>query len=930
MLHFKKLKHSTRTALLFAFGILFIISLTVLLSWFFFLREINQLEVNSTYKAAQQTQEVITIKLDNMAKRSLDWASREDTYNLFMRSQNDPTNVLIDREILKTNDLDFVAFFSNTGLFINSIHIDRDTNTIHYITSKSLNESNDGSHSDILRLIQLFSSQQNFRSHNLTHSSVFLLNDNPIMITMTPIMAPKAGPILNPGYMVWLKYLNDFIPYNIFANSLNTVSILKIERLPSTIAAELRAKQATQSVINEHDIDIYIPLLNDFTNLSPAVLKVSAYREYFHNSRVALLWLSTSCLFCGFLICLFIFRDVRQDLIKRIQPLERGLRRLTQQTDSAHLLETTHEHDEIGMVTDIVNKLISERQDTNQALEQVENKFSAVFENASQPMMMIYKNRVLSANQATANLLGFDSISNLIGNHLDDMIVKQKQMMGGEFFSSNLKKGIYQFESELIGDYGWTVPCKLDITQIDHHGSLAMLVCITDISERKQHETKIKRLIFNDSLTGLFNRYALINRIQPVLKTLNSHSRFALIYINLDHFKTINDTFGHGIGDRVIKAVALKLSMECHLDSDTTLARLAGDEFIVFIPELKSLYQPIRLAHELRKLIQLPLNIDALTLEISSTISVIIGGKEYTTVEDLLRCADFAITKAKRKNKSIQVFSYKMYREALDNLTIQKDLPDAIKRGEVEAIFQPIVSCHTGEIMGFEALARWHHPELGAISPARFIPIAEELNLIIELGEQMLRKASRFIARINRMQQEIGHQSLSVHVNFSAHHFTSTTLIPRLKETLVQNNISPKDLVIEITESMLIDRPAESVKRMNQIKELGVGLALDDFGTGYSALNTLCQYPLDIVKLDRSFVLRLMEGQQGEILVRAIVNMARDLNLTMVAEGVETRAQMMKIRALGVNEIQGYYYYKPMPEKDIISLFEHNPATYLQ
>lgn len=433
--------------------------------------------------------------------------------------------------------------------------------------------------------------------------------------------------------------------------------------------------------------------------------------------------------------------------------------------------------------------------------------------------------------------------------------------------------------------------------------------------------------MFNDSLTGLSNRYALIQRMQPVLKQLTDNHRFALLYINLTRFRAINDTFGHEIGDGVIKTIALRLEQEYDASGPATLARIGGDEFVIFIPQIATVYQPVRLSHKIQHRLLQPLIIDGVSLEISTTISVIIGGKEYKTVEDVLRCADFAMSKAsKKQSKRIQVFSHRMYQEALETLAIQRDLPSAIRNGQIKPVFQPIVCCDSGEIVGFEALARWQHKERGAISPCRFIPMAEESNLIVELGEQVLTQACQFIQHLNQMRSAQQKPALSVHVNFSAHHFSSTALLDNLVSTLEKTKLSPEQLVIEITESMLIERPAESVKRMEQIKQLGVNLALDDFGTGYSALNTLCQYPLDVVKLDRSFVLRLMDGQQGEALVRAIINMAKDLNLPMVAEGVETHEQMLKIKALGVSEIQGFYYYRPMPAEEVFALFEKNAA----
>jgi EAL domain-containing protein (putative c-di-GMP-specific phosphodiesterase class I) len=247
-------------------------------------------------------------------------------------------------------------------------------------------------------------------------------------------------------------------------------------------------------------------------------------------------------------------------------------------------------------------------------------------------------------------------------------------------------------------------------------------------------------------------------------------------------------------------------------------------------------------------------------------------------------------------------------------------LPHAIRNDHLIAYFQPIVDAQHGRMVGIEALARWNHPEQGFISPAKFIPIAEEGPLILELGEKILFQACHIGHQLNQNRQAAGLSPLLIHVNLSARHFASHTLLPTLEETLRITQMPPEQLAIEITETMLLESPRESIRRMQRIKQLGIHLALDDFGTGYSALNTLCQYPIDVVKLDRSFVLRLMEGKQGELLVRAIINMARDLGLDVIAEGVETQAQQQRLCALGIREIQGFYYYRPMSAGDLMAL----------
>ena len=328
--------------------------------------------------------------------------------------------------------------------------------------------------------------------------------------------------------------------------------------------------------------------------------------------------------------------------------------------------------------------------------------------------------------------------------------------------------------------------------------------------------------MFNDSLTGLFNRYALMQRMKPIIGQLTEETQqFALLYINLDRFRAVNDSFGHDVGDQVIKAVALRLNIECETDTSLTLARIAGDEFIVFMPYIGTHIRPLRMSYQLHKLIEQPLVIDGISLEISSTISVIIGGKEYSSVEDILRCADFAMNKAKSSGKPVQTFSYNMYQEALETLAIQRDLLSAIRDGQIQPVFQPIVRADTSDASGFEALARWHHQEFGPISPARFIPLAEESNMIVELGEQILRQSCLFIKDFNSQREKLGLSSMMVHVNFSAHHFSNNTLIEHLRELLEETQVNPRHIVIEITESMLIERPTESVRRMQQLKEMG-------------------------------------------------------------------------------------------------------------
>lgn len=914
MLSSKNIKLSTRTALLFCGGLFLIISLSVSLTWFFFLREINDLELDETIQTNQQAQQTIQIKLEDMARRSADWAFWDESYKLTTQGDSSFHERNLNADSLKNNDTDLMLFLSRRGEFVDGARLNAAQDTSLEISPVIIKEliSERGIGRQLTQVLHTS------RPDLQPIAGIISLWNDPMLITLTPITAGNTSTDIG-GWLIWAKRIHLFFPERYAKVLMDNTQLLNIapSALPPAINAALLTQQKRyMHLLSDDEITVF-STLNDINQQPVAIIENNAPRSYYQSGRHALYVLAISCLFSGILISLLFFHELRRTLGERLHTLESGLKRLVQD-DFTELLHTDDGKDEISMVSQVVNKLLTTKLATNDALEEVENKLSAIYENANQPMLIAYENRILSANFAAATLLGYDNVSDLAGLHMGNLLNNSNQQTAdNNRFYQQIRDGNHKFEWDIVGHLGWLVPCELDITPIDHQGQQALLVCMNDISERRLHENKIRRLVFNDALTGLFNRYALIQRMQPVLDHLHDDERFALLYINIDRFRAINDTFGHDVGDGVIKMIALRLSMQCET---LTLARIAGDEFIVFIPTILNSYQPIRLGHDIQRLLLQPLIINGVSLDISTTLSVIIGSTEYTMVEDVLRCADFAMSRAKKQNKRIQIFSHRMYQEAIETLAIQRDLPTAIRNQQIKPVFQPIVSCITGEIIGFEALARWHHPDLGHISPVRFIPMAEESNLIVELGEQVLAQSCQFIQKFNQIRTQQKQPRLSVHVNFSAHHFSSSTLLDNLRSTLEQNTLDPQFLVIEITESMLIDRPTESVKRMAQIKALGVSLALDDFGTGYSALNTLCQYPLDIVKLDRSFVLRLMDGEQGEVLVRAIVNMARDLKLAMVAEGVETHEQMLKIKALGVEEIQGYYYFRPMPAEDIFAL----------
>ena len=269
----------------------------------------------------------------------------------------------------------------------------------------------------------------------------------------------------------------------------------------------------------------------------------------------------------------------------------------------------------------------------------------------------------------------------------------------------------------------------------------------------------------------------------------------------------------------------------------------------------------------------------------------------------------------------VVVVAEELSSQAQTAMIINRDLELAIKNREIIPYYQPILNTQSGEVIGFEALARWIHPVLGVISPAVFIPIAEQGKLIVELGESILDQACEFLNQLNKTRKQQGLSALNMHVNLSTQHFYHANLTSHLKQALDNNCIEAGQLVIEITESMLMGVEAETIHRINEVKQLGIQLALDDFGTGYASFSSLCSFPLDIVKLDKSYIDQIETNDRAKTLVRNIASMAQELGLTIVAEGVETASQVRKLKVWSIDELQGFYFYKPMPKQDILDQF---------
>jgi diguanylate cyclase (GGDEF)-like protein len=428
---------------------------------------------------------------------------------------------------------------------------------------------------------------------------------------------------------------------------------------------------------------------------------------------------------------------------------------------------------------------------------------------------------------------------------------------------------------------------------------------------------ELKQTAFVDRLTGLPNRELLNDRLSHLIECgrRDPSRKFAVLFLDFDRFKVINDSLGHEVGDMLIVGIADRLRRETR-SSDTvasmsTTARLGGDEFIVVLDELREHHDAVRVAERLLEAFSKPYDLKGHTVHSTASIGITTNNLDYRTPEDMLRDADIAMYRAKAAGKACyMLFDREMHDAAVRRLTLENDLRDAIAEQQFMLHYQPIVALATGTTVGFEALVRWNHPERGMVSPAEFIPLAEEIGIIVPLGDWVLSEACRQLADWRTRYPEFADITLSV--NLSRKQLSAPDLVSSIDRYIKQNGLRPSDLKLEITESAIMENAEEAIRVLHEIRKIDVELHMDDFGTGYSSLSCLHRFPLNGLKIDRSFVSQMAERRDYAIVIDAVISLSHKLNLRLIAEGVETEDQLLQLTKMGCKLAQGYFFSKPL------------------
>lgn len=471
-------------------------------------------------------------------------------------------------------------------------------------------------------------------------------------------------------------------------------------------------------------------------------------------------------------------------------------------------------------------------------------------------------------------------------------------------------------------------------------GKFEKLVIVNrDITERKRAEENLAHNTFHDKLTDLPNRALFVDRVQRSLIRSRRHSdfKFAVLFIDIDEFKVINDSLGHSAGDELLIQIASRLNLgfresdtvsrtDHDAESETSrlgdgdIARLGGDEFTVLLEDVSQLSDAVRVAQRIQERLAIPFPIAGQEIVIGASIGVASSNISYDRAEDLLRDAEIAMYRAKRAGKArYEVFDPEMHSGAVRRLKLETDLRRALENGELIAYYQPIISLESGRITGFEALSRWQHPN-GMIPPDQFIPVADETGLILPLNRRLFLEACQ---QLRAWQKEFpSDPPLTMSVNVTSRQFSRSELPQEIMAILKETGIAPSALNLEIVETIAMGDPDSALSMFTALKEIGVHLSIDDFGTGYSSLSRLPRFPIDALKIDRAFVRDMNTDRESHEIVRLIIMLAHSLDLKIVAEGTETGTQVAELKQLGCEMAQGYLFSPPVAQKDAHELLQ--------
>ncbi len=585
------------------------------------------------------------------------------------------------------------------------------------------------------------------------------------------------------------------------------------------------------------------------------------------------------------------------------------------------LIKRIHHKEEVYL-----EHLEKEIEKKTRVIKKQKETFETLFEKSSDGILIVNGSKFIECNEKMVEILKYNSKEELLNMHYSSMVPKfqpdgiNSYEKSKEMIALARKYKGYQFECVYLRANGEEFLAEVTLTPIvlgNHH---VIYTVIRDISEKKRAQQELLRQknilhhqAHHDALTGLPNRILFSDRLEHGLELSERHlDKLALFFIDLDNFKQINDSLGHHIGDKVLVVVSERLKAK--IRKEDTLARLGGDEFTIIMENLQTIQQVSVLAKKIQEVLNQPMHIEGHTLYISCSIGISFYPQDAKNANDLVKYADAAMYKAKEEGRNnFQFYSTEMTALAYERVVMEASLRQAIKNEEFLLYYQPQVDATSSKMIGMEALIRWEHPHLGMILPDKFIPIAEESGLILEIDQWVMRTAMKQV----RSWYDRGLEPGILSLNLSMRQLKNKSFIKKINECLDSIVFKAEWLELEVTEGQMMKKPDEAVAILEEIKSMGISIAIDDFGTGYSSLGYLKRLPVSKLKIDQSFIHGIPEDKENAAIVKATIALAKSLNLRIIAEGVENEEQKEFLLFNGCITMQGYYYGRPMTVEQI-------------
>lgn len=872
-------------------------------------------------------------QLDGVCK---DWAARDETYQ-FVRGQ-----------LLTTPDTNpYLPTLRNYGL--NLMYAIRTNGQV--VWGKAVDY-----HTGEPLQIGAFAAPQWPTSHPLlVHTApdqgvfgVYVTDEGPVLLSSRPIVSgPEQVDI--GGTLILGRLLDNYLLWNI---SKQTSAVLHVWAITDTkipeedLAAFYQITPQKPLYLRESGPDLLhvYSVYPDINGVPALLMRADIPRGFLSIIRRAMrqsLIVQLATGFFGLGCVVLVFRSMV------MRPLARLTDHATAIGQTQNLSRRLHldRNDEIGtlgrefdrMVEQLEND-ISARKRTEEALRESDERYALAVKGANEGLWdwNLRKNEVYYSPR-WKSLLGYENEE--LGNtpevwfdlvHPDDLPNVRAAL------DAHLKGNSNHFESEhrmmhKDTSYVWMLARGLAVRDPEGEPS-RMAGSQTDITARKQAEEQLTHRALHDSLTDLPNRALMLDRLSQAILYAERHPQdlFVVMFLDLDRFKTINDSLGHVVGDQLLMSFAKKLN-KCLRAGDTvarfsgTLARFGGDEFVVLLEDLHTIDDATLVAERIQDMLKEPFHIGENEVFTTASIGIAPSGAGHIEPEDFLRNADTAMYHAKARGRACHVvFDEAMREQVVGRLQVETDLRHALERNEFELYYMPIVNLKTGKINAFEALVRWNHPTRGLVSPAEFVPVTEDMGMITALGKWVLEEAC---SQVVQWQEEFPNMNgLSISVNVSVKQFSDQNLVEGIKEVLEATRLDPHLLKLEITESVIMENVDMVTETLRRLRALNVKLLLDDFGTGYSSLSYLHRFPMNILKIDQSFVRNLLKGKENRQLVRTIAMMAQNFDMGTIAEGVEEEEQIGVLREFGCDSGQGYFFAKPLSVADARALIASDPT----